>query len=230
MLKKANLLLIEGKKSGAAVFYSSLNIKGFNITLASNGIEIDEFLDRAFPDLIIINSASMRTSGRRIFNNLASTYNEIPIILILESEENKFKLTSNVNVLAQPFTIQKLINTIKRSIHIESRNLLQAGPIRLDLINNWVQIKDRKIQLTPQLVLLLSAMMAAPGETISREDLFRKVWETDYVMDMRTLDVHISWLRKAIELNPRKPVYILTKRGVGYRLEIPGTDQKNKQQ
>lgn len=228
MPNKANLLLIEGKKSGAALFYSSLNIKGFNITLASNGIEIEEYLDRAFPDLIIINSTSMRTSGRRIFNNLASTYNEIPIILILESDENQFKITPNVKILAQPFTIQKLINTIKRSIHIESKNLLQAGPIRLDLINNWVQIKDRKIQLTPQLVLLLSAMMGTPGETISREDLFRKVWDTDYVMDMRTLDVHISWLRKAIEVNPRKPVYILTKRRVGYRLEVPGAEQKNK--
>jgi len=228
MPKKANLLLIEGKKSGAALFYSSLNIKGFNIRLASNGAEIEEYLDRAFPDLIIINSASMRTSGRRIFNNLVTTYSEIPMILILESEENQFKLTPNIKILAQPFTIQKLVNTIKRSIHIESKNLLQAGPIRLDLINNWVQIKDRKIQLTPQLVLLLSAMMGTPGETISREDLFRKVWNTDYVMDMRTLDVHISWLRKAIEINPRKPVYILTKRSVGYRLEIPGAEPRIK--
>jgi DNA-binding response OmpR family regulator len=63
-------------------------------------------------------------------------------------------------------------------------------------------------------------LMRKPNEVITRNDLFRKVWETDFTDDTRTLDVHISWLRRAIEEDPRKPKYLKTLRGVGYRLDI----------
>jgi DNA-binding response OmpR family regulator len=55
---------------------------------------------------------------------------------------------------------------------------------------------------------------------VERERLFREVWETEYTGDTRTLDVHISWLRHAIEENPRKPMVLKTLRGVGYRLDV----------
>ena len=58
------------------------------------------------------------------------------------------------------------------------------------------------------------------GEVVERENLFKQVWETDYTGDTRTLDVHISWLRRAIELDPLKPKFLKTIRGVGYRLDI----------
>jgi DNA-binding response OmpR family regulator len=57
------------------------------------------------------------------------------------------------------------------------------------------------------------------GEVVERENLFRQVWNTEYIGDTRTLDVHISWLRQAIEQDPRRPRYLRTIRGVGYRLD-----------
>ena len=62
--------------------------------------------------------------------------------------------------------------------------------------------------------------MKKPGEVLLREDLFRKLWETDYLGDTRSLDVHISWLRKAVEEDSRHPEFIKTERGIGYRLEV----------
>jgi DNA-binding response OmpR family regulator len=59
-----------------------------------------------------------------------------------------------------------------------------------------------------------------PGVVLEREKLFKQVWNTNYTGDTRTLDVHISWLRKAIEEDPRKPQLLKTIRGVGYRLDI----------
>jgi DNA-binding response OmpR family regulator len=67
---------------------------------------------------------------------------------------------------------------------------------------------------------LLKILMQHPGKVLNREALFRKVWQTDYVGDTRTLDTHISWLRKKIEANPKEPVVLKTVRGVGYRLEM----------
>jgi DNA-binding response OmpR family regulator len=69
------------------------------------------------------------------------------------------------------------------------------------------------------LVALLKMLMEHRGEVIERETLFRSVWDTSYTGDTRSLDVHISWLRQAIEEDPRNPVLIKTVRGVGYRLD-----------
>jgi DNA-binding response OmpR family regulator len=63
-------------------------------------------------------------------------------------------------------------------------------------------------------------MMENPNEVIERGEIFRKVWETDYTGDTRTLDVHMSWLRKAIEEDPRNPEFLITMRGMGYRLDV----------
>jgi DNA-binding response OmpR family regulator len=62
--------------------------------------------------------------------------------------------------------------------------------------------------------------MESPGIVIEREDLFRKAWNTQYTGDTRTLDVHISWLREALEEDPRHPRFLKTIRGVGYRLDV----------
>ncbi len=62
--------------------------------------------------------------------------------------------------------------------------------------------------------------MENAGVLMERNKLFQEVWETDYTGDTRTLDVHISWLRQAIEEDPRNPLFIKTIRGVGYRLDV----------
>ena len=62
--------------------------------------------------------------------------------------------------------------------------------------------------------------MENAGTVMERKELFAAVWQTEYTGDTRTLDVHISWLRQALEENPRKPKYLKTVRGVGYRLDV----------
>ena len=98
--------------------------------------------------------------------------------------------------------------------------MVEAGPIKLDVERNQVQCEEKEARLTPRLVSLLKILMRHPGEVLEREDLFRKVWNTEYTGDTRTLDVHISWLRRAIEEDPRNPHLLKTIRGVGYRLDI----------
>jgi two-component system, OmpR family, phosphate regulon response regulator PhoB len=67
--------------------------------------------------------------------------------------------------------------------------------------------------------------MHRPNQVISREDLMREIWETHYLGDTRTLDVHIRWLREKIEANPTRPRLLVTQRGVGYKLVMSGLEQ-----
>jgi len=73
------------------------------------------------------------------------------------------------------------------------------------------------LELTRKEYDLLQCLMLNAGKVIARNDLIDKVWQTDWVGDTRTLDVHIRWLREKIEKNPSAPRYIQTVRGVGYR-------------
>jgi DNA-binding response OmpR family regulator len=83
-----------------------------------------------------------------------------------------------------------------------------------------VRCQGREARLTPRQAQLLQILMQHPGEVVGRDQLFKDVWNTGYTGDTRTLDVHISWLREAIEEDPRNPKFIKTIRGVGYRLDI----------
>ena len=75
-------------------------------------------------------------------------------------------------------------------------------------------------QLTPMLCQLLEVFMRNPEKVLGRRFLMKEVWETDYLGDTRTLEVHICWLRKKIEEDPRHPRYLITVRGRGYRFSL----------
>jgi DNA-binding response OmpR family regulator len=122
--------------------------------------------------------------------------------------------------LSLPFTIRKLLNRIVPLLPGEGQKLLKAGPIHLDLERKQVRCQGRESRLTPRLARILEVLIQSPGVVLERERLFREVWNTEYTGDTRTLDVHISWLRQALEEDPRNPQFLKTIRGVGYRLDI----------
>jgi DNA-binding response OmpR family regulator len=85
--------------------------------------------------------------------------------------------------------------------------------------NRRVSCNGREERITPRLVKLLKMLIEHRGDVVQRETLFKSVWDTAYTGDTRTLDVHISWLRQAIEEDPRHPQMLKTVRGLGYRLD-----------
>jgi len=78
--------------------------------------------------------------------------------------------------------------------------------------------------LTPRQAQLLDVFMRNAGHTLTRKYLMETVWETDYMGDTRTLDVHVRWIRERIEEKPSSPRYLRTVRGVGYHFDIPAED------
>lgn len=219
---KAKILLIEGKRADRPSFVAGLTRKGYQVESVANGSEALVRLSPFAPDLIIINAASMRTSGKRICQSIRAHSHSTHIVLVTETQSTdsieKEELADVV--LPLPFTLQKLMNRIRPLLPSEMKDLLQIGALQLDPTQRWVRIGNRQTSLTPRLVALLKILIEHPGEVIEREYLFRTVWDTTYTEDTRTLDVHISWLRRAIEDDPRNPQYLKTIRGVGYRLDI----------
>jgi DNA-binding response OmpR family regulator len=218
-MKNTTLLVIEGRHAEIPSFAPDLQKKGFDVVSAQNGSEAVSQLKQTSPSLVIVNAPSLRSTGIRICLSLRKKDAKIPIILIVEKEKPVDKEMVD-SVLALPFTVQKLVNRVKSLMPGDGNNVVSIGPIRLDLENRRVRSLGKNTKLTPRLITLLQILMDKHGEVVEREALFKKVWETNYTGDTRTLDVHISWLRRAIELDPDNPKFIKTIRGVGYRLDV----------
>ncbi len=219
-LPKATVLLIEKKSQAKSAYYEGLTRKGFKIVYASNGSQaVKQIGEEEKLDLIIVNAASFYSNGGGILRNLKLVAPTIPILLILPENRDPEDSLADV-VLSLPFTLQKLLNRMKPLLPVLKKDILKAGLLQLDIRDRIVRYQGKQVRLTPRLMMLLQMLMEKAGEVIEREELFRKVWETDYVEDTRSLDVHISWLREALEQDPRHPRLIKTIRGVGYRLDL----------
>ena len=217
---KAKILWIEAKRADGPSFVLDLRRKGFTVESTSTGKAAIERLAEADIDLVVINAASFRTSGKRICQDVRAGREKLPILIIANIDHPLGKENCADVVLMLPFTLRKLMNRILPLLPVVSNNLLQVGMIRLDLEHNLVRCQVKESQLTPKLTRLLKILMQHPAEVVEREDLFRQVWNTEYIGDTRTLDVHVSWLRQAIEIDPHKPQFLKTIRGVGYRLDV----------
>ncbi|MBI3161584.1 MAG: response regulator transcription factor [Chloroflexi bacterium] len=218
-MKTTILLVIEVKHAEIPSFAPDLQKKGFEVHIAQNGSKAVARLKDVSPNLVVINAASLRSTGLRICQSIREKDPKLPIILILDDNNGVNKDAADA-VLALPFTVQKLVNRIKPLLPGDGKNVLHVGPIRLDLEKRRVRCLGKSTKLTPRLVTLLHLLMDKHGEVVEREPLFKKAWETNYTGDTRTLDVHISWLRRAIELDPENPKFLKTIRGVGYRLDV----------
>jgi DNA-binding response OmpR family regulator len=113
-------------------------------------------------------------------------------------------------VLVKPFTIRKVVNRIKKLVVEPCTHILQTGDIQLDCRTRLVRRGDGPSQkLTPKQAKLLETLMRHAGQVLTRRFLMKQVWQTDYMGDTRTLDVHIRWVREKIEPNPSRPIYPL---------------------
>lgn len=217
---RAKILWIEGKRADSPSFIPGVRKKGYIVETVPTGKAAMARIPSMNPDLVVINAASMRTSGKRICQSINDRNSNLPVLVIASPDHPLDDGECAKVILNLPFTVRKLVNRIVPLLPAKEENLVKAGPIKLDVERNQVRCDQKESRLTPRLVSLLRILMKNAGDVVERENLFRKVWNTEYTGDTRTLDVHISWLRQAIEEDPRNPRLLKTIRGVGYRLDV----------
>lgn len=172
------------------------------------------------PDLIIFNAATMRSSGTRSCRSLRRASNGVPIIHVRSEDAAEDKSAEADVYLKRPFTPRKLLNRIKALLPVDfaREEVICCGGLTLYKTKRVVDVSGKgENRLTPKLARLLEEFMRHPNEVVSRKQLMQNVWKTDYVGDTRTLDVHIRWIREAIEQDPAQPKLLQTVRGKGYR-------------
>ena len=123
--------------------------------------------------------------------------------------------------MTPPFTSRKLLYRVKKLAETLPNREIQIGNLSLDPDTRILRKGETAEQLRPLEAALLALFMRNPGRVLSRREIMKEVWETDYVGDTGTLSVHVRWLRLKIEDEPGTPRYLRTVRGVGYRFAVP---------
>jgi DNA-binding response OmpR family regulator len=177
-------------------------------------------LEQAQPSVIVLDSPSLRFSRRRFCETLESDGVDIPVLLLYE-EGQAPEHTGARAYLRYPFSSQKLMNRISWLLPAPDSEVLCKGELTFHVKRRSVIRGDRECHLTPKQAQLLELFMRHPGEVLTREFLMKQVWNTDFTDDTRTLDVHIHWVREAIEEDTGSPTYLHTVRGVGYLFKVP---------
>jgi DNA-binding response OmpR family regulator len=222
-MPKPNLILVERKSGRDSESYLAPLKRHFEVICVSSG---KQALEQSIPDAIVLNALSLHSPGVRIARQLKLGMPGVPLIHLLfrSGEESPAESPADA-VFCPPFTSRKLISAIKRllrPVQAETTpdSLLHCGHVTMNLSRRILIIDGHETPLTPKLAALVEAFLRHPGETLDRRWLMERVWNTDYMEDTRTLDVHVRWFRRVIEPNPNQPRYLKTVRGVGYRLEI----------
>ncbi len=197
--------------------------KRHDLTVVTSGKQACALSPSAYA-LIVLDTISLRTPGERIARAVKNHFGAVPLVHLAPAQSGKSGALSPADVvLAEPVSTRKLHNVVLRLLAEQGgdEHLLRYGHFAVDVARRVLIVNGSELPLTPKLARLLEVFLRNPGETLERRMLMESVWHTDYMGDTRTLDVHVRWIRRAIERDPSAPRYLITVRGVGYRFDLP---------
>lgn len=144
-----------------------------------------------------------------------------PLIRLIEVGKERMT-PSNLfdGFLKLPIDVKQAVELFQRSLRPTTSHLIQLGPFVLDTVNNCLIHPNGERALRPMETKLLVYLLEKRNQIVTRSEIMREVWGTEYVGDTRTLDVHIRHIRQQLEENPSVPQYLITERGMGYSLRV----------
>ena len=222
------LLLVEDDQALAELLEFRFKAEGYDVISTSDGDEALLLANEQAPDLVVLDWMIEGTSGIEVCRRLRRTKQtaHVPIIMLTarESEDDRVRglEIGADDYVTKPFSPRELIarvGAIMRRIRPSlAGEALTVGDLRLDSVAHRVLRRGESLTLGPTEFRLLRFFMEHPGRVFSRDQLLDAVWGTGSDIEMRTVDVHIRRLRKAIEL-PNAPDPVRTVRSAGYALE-----------
>lgn len=209
------VLLVESGSQDSHSVEPDLLERGHEVTVAHSPHKAPSMALADWPDLVVVNACAEFLDVDEICQALDETRFDFPRLIV--SRDEAYNHISNGVFLLIPCSPRQLTQRIGKAIGDQNDRFLRLGNITLDGLKRRMKRGDRIEHLTPKEFRLLHLLMQHAGEVLNRGTIMKEVWETDYLGDTRTLDVHIRWLREKIEDDPSHPQYIITVRGVGYR-------------
>ncbi|NWF67845.1 MAG: response regulator transcription factor [Chloroflexi bacterium] len=215
---EAHILIIGSLRLKNGELVNALR-KRYDVCFVASGKEALAYSAQRLPQALVLDAVSLRTPGIRICQTLRAQLGAVPILHLHPGPKDDAQSCADALLFA-PITARRLLYSLNRLLNTHKEETLTCGPFQMNVTRRMLYARGQETQLTPKQTLLLEIFLRHPSQTHSRKTLMEKVWQTDYLGDTRTLDVHIRWLRQVLEHDSTNPQFLKTVRGVGYKLEI----------
>jgi len=223
----AKILLVDDEAVLRASLRFSLAQEGFTVVDAEDGPSALELARHERPDLVVLDIMLPGLDGWEVCRRLRQ-FSAVPVIM-LSARGSEIDKVLGLEIgaddyVTKPFSTRELIARIRAGLR---RGALDPGAeaghgvivvedLRVDLARHEVWVRDHRVALSPKEYLLLRELITHRDHVLARDALIDRVWGNEFMGDLKTLGVHIRWLREKIEPDPSNPQYILTVRGAGY--------------
>ncbi|AZV44680.1 response regulator transcription factor [Peribacillus asahii] len=233
------ILVVDDEKSIVTLLKYNLEQAGFSVITAFDGEEGLQTVVEQKPDLVVLDLMLPKLDGIEVCKQLRQLKVNVPI-LMLTAKDDEFDKVLGLELgaddyLTKPFSPREVVARIKailrraqqqapiaeQGTQEDEQPSLIIGELKVYPDRYEASFNDELLELTPKEFELLVYLSRNKGRVLTRDQLLSAVWNYDFVGDSRIVDVHISHLREKIEKDTRKPLYIKTIRGHGYKLEEP---------
>ncbi len=222
------VLVVAGLKTTVEALRAALQKMGYAVIGVQSRRQAVRQVRLECPDVVLVDTTSARIDGAQVCYAIRRV-SDVPIIAIVRprgpasaenrAEQGGAELEADYQ-LVKPYSAQALKVAVEKMT--AKPRVIEIGGVRLDLCARRVRgANGQEFPLRPKEFEVLRLLMDNAGRTVTRAEIMREVWQTEYVGDTRTLDVHVRWIREKIEPNPSRPCYLITIRGEGYRFIHP---------
>ncbi|WP_077214213.1 response regulator transcription factor [Bacillus dakarensis] len=232
------VLVVDDEQSIVTLLQYNLSQAGFEVITAMDGEEGRDLALTENPDFIILDLMLPKLDGIEVCKQLRQQKVETPILMLTAKDEELDKILGLElgadDYMTKPFSPREVIARVKAILRrtqqkpadpvqdpAEEEDSLQISKLKIYPNSYEAYFNDVLLELTPKEFELLLYLAKNKGRVLTRDQLLSAVWNYDFAGDTRIVDVHISHLRDKIEINSKKPVFIKTIRGLGYKLEEP---------
>jgi two-component system response regulator RegX3 len=222
------VLVVEDEESFSDALSYMLRKEGFDAVVANNGPEALAEFDRGGADVVLLDLMLPGLPGTEVCRQLRSR-SSVPIIMLTAKDAEVDKVVGLElgadDYVTKPYSARELVARIRAvlrrrgDVEAPVESALEAGPVRMDVDRHVVSVDGEPVALPLKEFDLLELLLRNAGRVLTRVQLIDRVWGSDYVGDTKTLDVHVKRLRAKIEPDPANPKYLVTVRGLGYKLE-----------
>jgi two-component system, OmpR family, response regulator RegX3 len=225
---KRTILLIEDEAAISEPLAAALRREGFEALVAETAAAGLEFFEGRSPDLVLLDVMLPDGDGRDLLRRIRETSRTPVVMLTARGEEMDRVLGLELGAddyVTKPFSAAELAARIRAVLRRAGDSagpevtMLEAGDVRMNLDTHEVTQAGEALDLTVKEFELLRVLLERAGKLVKREELVHEVWDPAWFGSTKTLDVHVSTLRKKLGDDPAAPRYIHTVRGVGFRFD-----------
>ena len=228
-MNSEKILIIEDEENILEAVKYTLTQEGYDVFTSVDGEDGLEKAQEIKPDLVLLDVMLPKMDGFEVCRILRKDL-EMPVFMISAKAEEIDRVVGLEmgadDYITKPFSMRELVVRVSNSLRraalnpqVDELEILKFGELEIHLTSHMAIVSGEEVSMKPKEFDLLYLLASHKGRAFTRDQILQRLWDDEYIGDVRTVDVHVRWIREKIEVNPSRPEKLVTIRGVGYRFD-----------